>query len=104
MFASASEVQAFGPSAASLYLDGNRVAHQEGVSVGTPFTGRWQIGGGSVAGLVEPPTSSYIAATIDQFACATRARASTPVMDRATDDSTVTTVAGFLHLCPASRE
>jgi hypothetical protein len=57
-----------GTGGMKLYLDGNLVAGNSGITNGTNFTGYWRWAGGELTGLPNRPAHDYITGLIDEVA------------------------------------
>lgn len=61
-------VAQLGPSGAQLFVDGNLVANDPSILAAVEYNGYWRIGGDSLTGWPNKPTSGYFAGTIDEAA------------------------------------
>ncbi|WP_054010242.1 PKD domain-containing protein [Arthrobacter sp. ERGS1:01] len=57
-----------GPNGMALYVDGVSLSTRTDVTAGQSYSGYWRIGGDNLGSWPSPPTSNYIAATIDEAA------------------------------------
>lgn len=61
-------VATLGASGMRLYVDGRRVGQRTDTVSGQSYTGYWRVGGDSVSGWPNAPTSGYLAGSIDDVA------------------------------------
>ena len=61
-------VATLGPDGMNLYIDDVRVANRSDVTFGQGFTGYWRVGGDSLGGWPNQPTSDFFQGTIDDVA------------------------------------
>ena len=72
------------PAGMVLYVDGIKVGGAASVTTGQPYAGRWRVGGESLGGWTNQPSSNFLAGSIDEVAVYPTALSAVQIRDHYT--------------------